>query len=105
MPIRVASVCLAALFLVACDDNGKDQSKQASNICKGLSQTDCAAKTECQWDAEDDKCRRKKVDDKAPEATSPTDQAPAPEPTPAPETAPAPEAPKQTPAPETTPPQ
>ena len=103
MPLRVASVCLAGLLLVACDDNGKDQTKQAANICKGLSQTDCTAKTECRWDAEDDKCRRKRVDDKAPEATSPetTDQAPTPEPTPTPETTPTPAAPEQTPAPET----
>ena len=104
MLIRVVSACLAGLVLVACDDNGKDQSKQAkAPICKGLSETDCAAKTECQWDAEKDKCRRKKADDTAPETTSPetTNHAPTSEPTPAPETTPTPSAPEQTPAPET----
>jgi hypothetical protein len=104
MLIRVASVCLATLLLAACgDEDGKDQSKQASNICKGLSQTECAAKAECRWDTARNKCRRKKADDKAAEKPSPetTDQAPTPAPSPTPEAPPTPSAPEQTPAPET----
>lgn len=101
MPIRIVLACLAGLVLVACDDNGKDQSKHAdSAICKGLSEAECTARDECRWDAEKDKCRRDKVDDQAPETTPPemTDQSPTPEPTPAPET---PAAPEEAPAPET----
>lgn len=104
MLIRVVSACLAGLLLVACDDNGKDVSKHAdSAMCKGLNKTDCTANRECDWNAEKDRCRNKKVPDEDSEAASP-EQPPASEPTPSPEAAPTPEAP-ETPAPETTPPQ
>jgi hypothetical protein len=88
MLIRLIAACLAGLLLAACDDNGKDQSKQAeASKCKGLSETDCAAKSECEWNAEKDKCKKKKVEDTKPEATQPSPQ------------------PEQAPTPETTPPQ
>jgi hypothetical protein len=62
------------LLLVACDD---DQAKKS--ICKNLSQAECIAKSECQWNAEKGKCRRKKTDERPPSE---------PEPAPAPESAP-----------------
>ena len=82
---RLLAVCLAVpLLLAACDDKGKDESRQAS-ICKGLSETDCAGNSECKWSAKKGKCKTKKAGDKT-ETTrlppSPTDQSPPSEPTP-----------------------
>jgi hypothetical protein len=74
MLIRIVAASIAGFLLVGCDDNGKDQSKQVGNICKGLSQTDCAAKSECEWNADKKKCRRKKAEDAKPSPQ--TDQNP-----------------------------
>lgn len=78
MSIRLAAACLASFFLVACDDNGKDQSRQKeANICKGISESECATKSECQWDAGKAKCRRKKTELRPEAKPSPnTDQSP-----------------------------
>jgi len=74
---RLAVTSLAVLLLAACEEP-KEQSKQEEkSICKGLSETDCVAKTECEWIAEKAKCNKKKGED-----TTPSPQTPAPETTP-----------------------
>jgi hypothetical protein len=77
MLIRIAAVAFVALLVVGCDD---DKSDKEASICKGLSETDCQAKSECVWNAEKSKCKLKKAEDQ-PETTSPpppqTEQPPA----------------------------
>ena len=68
MLIRVGLLACVALLVVGCDD---DKSDNEASICKGLSQTDCQAKSECVWNAEKDKCKVNKAEDE-PETTSPT---------------------------------
>lgn len=68
MFIRLAAVGLSILLLAACDEPS-DQSKQAqASICKGLSETDCAAKTECFWKTKKAKCKKKEAEDTTPES-------------------------------------
>ncbi len=68
MRIRVGLLACVALLLVGCDE---DKTEQEASICKGLSQTDCQAKSECVWNAEKSKCKMKKIEDQ-PVTTSPT---------------------------------
>ena len=44
MLIRVGLLACVALIVVGCDD---DKSDNEASICKGLTQTDCQAKSEC----------------------------------------------------------
>jgi hypothetical protein len=66
MFMRLALASLAALILVA----SNNQSQAEASVCKGLSQTDCAAKTECKWVTKKTKCKKKDAED-MPEATPP----------------------------------
>ena len=83
MFIRVGLLACVALLVVGCDD---DKSEKEASICKGLSQTDCQAKSECVWNAEKSKCKVNKTEDE-PATTSPkpppqAEQPSAPQPTP-----------------------
>ena len=67
MLIRVGALAFIALLMVGCDN---DKSEQEASICKGLSQSDCQAKSECVWNAEKERCKANKAADK-PEASTP----------------------------------
>jgi len=67
MLIRVGALAFVALLMVGCDN---DKSEQEASICKGLSQSDCQAKSECVWNAEKGKCKENKAAD-VPEASTP----------------------------------
>ena len=67
---RVVAAAFSVLLFSACEEASK-------NICKGLSEADCTAKTECEWNAEKDKCKWKK--ERPPESSAPpasSEQAP-----------------------------
>jgi hypothetical protein len=86
MLIRVGLLACAALVIVGCD---QDKPEKEASICKGLSQTDCQAKSECVWNAEKSKCKTKNTEDE-PATTSPTsppqtEQPSAPQPAPPPQ--------------------
>ena len=81
---RLAAALCSIFFLTACEQEA------SKNICKGLSETDCAAKSHCEWNAKKDECRKKK--ERAPAAEEPAAKAPVTPETPAVEE-PAPEAP------------
>lgn len=71
MFVRLSAVGLAVLLLAACEEPS-DQSKQAKvSVCKGLSETDCAAETECVWNTKKAKCKKKEAEDTRPESNSP----------------------------------
>jgi hypothetical protein len=66
---RLAAALCSILFLAACEQEA------SKNICKGLNKTDCTAKSHCEWNAEKDKCIKKK--ERAPAADEPASEAPA----------------------------
>jgi hypothetical protein len=53
MSIRVFIAAASAILLFG----GCDEGSQAS-VCKGLSEADCSAKTQCSWNAEKAKCKK-----------------------------------------------
>jgi hypothetical protein len=79
---RIAPVAFVALLILGCDD---DKSDKEASICKGLSETDCQAKSECVWNAEKSKCKLKKEEDKPAEASPPPPEAEQPPQTPPPQ--------------------
>ena len=72
MLIRVSLLVCVALVVIGCDD---DKSDNEASICKGLTQTDCQAKSECVWNSEKGKCKGNKAEDE-PETTSPPTPSP-----------------------------
>ena len=75
MTMRVLVVAASAVLLLGgCDEGSKK--------CKGLSEADCTAKSECSWNAEKGKCKVKKEERIAPEQSAPpaaSEQTPPPE--------------------------
>src|SRR5262245_4457927 len=61
---RFAAAVCSILLLTACEEEA------SKNICKGRSETDCTAKSECNWNAEKAKCRMKK--ERPPETSEPS---------------------------------
>jgi hypothetical protein len=68
MLIRTGAIAFIALLMVGCDN---DKSEQEASICKGLSQSDCQAKSECVWNDEKGKCKENKAADKPKTSTLP----------------------------------
>ena len=97
MLTRVAVVTVSVLLLSACDEGSKNQE---AKICKGLSEADCTAKTECSWNADKGKCKVAKEDRMEPEQSAPPAQS---EPAPPEQSAP-PAASEPTPSEQSAPP-
>jgi hypothetical protein len=49
---HIAAVSLSVFFLTACEQATTPQ----VSVCKGLSQSDCAGKSECQWNVAKTEC-------------------------------------------------
>jgi hypothetical protein len=91
---RFAAAAFSILLLTACEE---DASK---NICKGLSETDCTAKSECYWNAEKAKCKPKGPPETGSEQAPPEQKTP---PAASEQTPPEQSAPATPPGPSTTP--
>jgi hypothetical protein len=68
---RVVITAVSVLLLSACDEGSKNQE---AKICKGLSEADCTAKTECSWNADKGRCKVAKEDRMEPEQSAPPAQ-------------------------------
>jgi hypothetical protein len=53
MFLRIAAASFSVFVLTACEEA---TAPQVSSVCSGLSQSDCAAKSECQWNAAKSQC-------------------------------------------------
>ena len=71
MLTRVVVAAVSVLLLSACDEGSKNQE---AKICKGLSEADCTAKTECSWNSDKGRCKVAKDDRMEPEQSAPPAQ-------------------------------
>ena len=76
MFIRIAVAAFSIMVLAGCEE--------APSVCKGLSEAECTANSECAWSAEKARCRKKKADDKSSQERAPTTEGTSPGATPEP---------------------
>jgi hypothetical protein len=84
---RIAVSAFSVMVLIGCDETPKDASKQEETSCKRLSEAECAANDECNWNVAKAKCKMIKSDDNSSQESAPETESSTPDTVP--DTAPA----------------